>query len=36
MATTNNNSDYNIMKVLLVYLNAYGNSSLDKPDCAQL
>ena len=34
MATTNNNIDYNIMKVLLVQLNAYGNSSLDKPDCA--
>ena len=33
MASTKNNIYYYIMKVILVHLNAYGSSSLDKPDC---
>ena len=33
MAITKNNVDYCIMKVILVHLNAYDSSSLDKPDC---
>ena len=32
MTTTNNNIDYYIMKVIFVYLNAYGSSSLHKVD----
>ena len=33
IATTKNNIDYYIMKVILVHLRTYGSSSLDKPDC---
>ena len=33
MATTKNNIDFYIMKVLSVDLNAYDSPSLDKPDC---
>ena len=32
MTTTNNNIDYYIKKVIFVYLNAYGSSSLHKLD----
>ena len=33
MAPTKNNIDYYNMRVILVHLNAYGSSSLDKPNC---
>ena len=32
MATTKNNIDYYILKVILVHQYAYDSSSLDKPD----